>query len=68
MRGPRLFALLMVAGVLVTFVHDYAYRRVDGGELGDYEFGGLITHAGTDMLILTIILATIVALYARNER
>lgn len=68
MRGLRLFVLLMVTGVLVTFVHDYAYRRVDSPRTGDYEFGGLITHAGTDMLILTLIVATVAGFYERSGR
>jgi len=67
-RGLRLFALLMVTGVLVTFVHDYAYRRVDDEGSGDYEFGGLISHAGTDMLIITIVIAGVAVLYMRGER
>ncbi len=66
MRGLRLFVLLAVTGVLITFVHDYAYRRADDEGFGDYEFGGLITHAGTDMLILTIIIATAAVLYVRS--
>ncbi len=66
MRPVRLFVLLMVTGVLVTFVHDYAYRRADAARLGDYEFGGLLSHAGTDMLVLTIVLTTAAILYARS--
>lgn len=66
-RGLRLFALLMVTGVLLTFVHDYAYRRVDRRGFGDYEFNGLITHAGTDMLITTIVIAAVAILYTRSR-
>ncbi len=66
-RGLRLFVLLMATGGAITFVHDYTYRRVDVGGLGDYEFDGLITHAGTDMLILTFVIATAATLYARSR-
>jgi hypothetical protein len=66
LRGMRLFALLMATGVLVTFVHDYAYRRVDTRGVGEYEFSRLISHAGTDMLITTIIVSVVAVLYARS--
>ncbi len=55
--GVNLPVLLTVGGLIVTFVHDYAYRRADTAGTGDYEFGGLVSHAGTDMLILTAVLA-----------
>lgn len=45
--------LLLVTGLFVTAVHDYAYRRVGGT---DYELGGLVSHAGSDMLITTFAL------------
>ncbi len=67
MRPVRLFVLLMMTGVVVTFVHDYAYRRADDEGFGDYEFGGLISHAGTDMLIVTTIVATVAVFYARSR-
>ncbi len=67
MAGLRLFGLLMATGFIVTFVHDYAYRRVDAGE-GEYEFGGLLSHAGTDMLITTFVIATVAMLYARSAK
>lgn len=67
MAGLRLFVLLMATGFMVTFVHDYAYRRVDTGE-GDYEFGHLISHAGTDMVIVTLVIATVALLYVRGAR
>ncbi len=68
MRGLRLFALLMVTGIIITFIHDYAYRRVDRGEFGDYEFGGLISHAGTDMLTIALILAGVAGFYTRSRK
>lgn len=43
--------LLLIVGTFITFVHDYAYRRTGGS---DFEVGGLISHAGADMLIVTI--------------
>ncbi len=67
MRGLRLFALLMVAGFVVTFIHDYAYRRVASRATGEYEFGGLLSHAGTDMLIVTVVLSVVAVLYARSR-
>ncbi len=68
MTGLRLFALLMVTGLVVTFVHDYAYRRVDSQATGEYEFGGLLSHAGTDMLITTVVIAIVAMLYARSAK
>ncbi len=65
--GVSLFALLIVVGLMVTFVHDYAYRRADVTGTGDYEFGGLLSHAGTDILIVTLVLA-LVALMWTNRR
>ncbi len=59
----KLFALLIAAGVAVTFVHDYAYRRADVTGTGDYEFGGVVSHAGTDMLIITVVLALVAVLW-----
>lgn len=52
LRERALFAAwLLFAGGFVTFVHDYAYRRTGGA---DFEVGGLISHAGADMLITTV--------------
>jgi hypothetical protein len=59
----RLFGLMLGAGGIVTFVHDFTYRRADTAGTGDYELGGWITHAGTDMLIVTVVLATIALAY-----
>lgn len=53
-------ALIVFTGAFVTFVHDYAYRRVGGT---DYELGGLISHAGTDMLITTAACAAVAFAY-----
>lgn len=65
--GAGLFALLVVAGLMITFVHDYAYRRGDVTGTGDYELNGLVSHAGTDILIVTVILAVTAWLWARHE-
>ncbi len=67
-RRLRVFALLMSAGIVVTFVHDYAYRRVASRATGEYEFGGLISHAGTDMLITTIVISVVAVLYTRSRK
>ncbi len=63
----KLFALLITTGLLVTFVHDYAYRRADVTGTGDYEFGGLVSHAGTDILVTTVILATVAVLWTNRR-
>lgn len=60
----RLPLLLGVTGSFITGVHDYAYRRVGGD---DYEFGGLISHAGSDMLVVTIALASVALLWERRR-
>jgi len=52
-RLLRLPLLLLAAGVVVTFVHDFTYRQAAGK---DYVLDGLISHAGTDILICTFIL------------
>lgn len=62
----RLFALMLISGALVIFVHDFAYRRADTEGTGDYELGGWITHAGTDMIILTIVLAVVALAYTSS--
>ncbi len=66
--GAGLFALLILAGAMVTFVHDYAYRRADVTGTGDYEFGGLLSHAGTDILIVTVVLAVVALTWALAAR
>jgi len=63
----KLFVLLIGAGMVLTFVHDYAYRRADALGAGDYEFGGVISHAGTDMLIVTAILAVVAMLWINRR-
>ncbi len=63
----KLFALLIASGVAITFVHDYAYRRADVTGSGDYEIGGLVSHAGTDMLILTAVLAIVAWLWVSRR-
>jgi len=57
---------LLVTGLFITAVHDYAYRRIDQGE-GDYELWGAISHAGSDMIVTTLALVTI-ALFWPGER
>ncbi len=63
-RGIGLAALLIAAGLVVTLIHDYAYRRGDSAGTGDYELGGLVSHAGTDLMILTVVLAAIAFMWA----
>jgi hypothetical protein len=65
-RNIHLPAVLLIAGLILTVVHDYAYRRVDDGS-GDYELGGLISHAGSDMLIVVFVL-TAIALFWPGDR
>lgn len=66
MNRSRLALLVLLVGVITTFVHDYAYRRVDTGS-GEYELGGLISHAGSDMLVVVFVL-TLVVLLAGDRR
>lgn len=57
-RRIQLPLVLLFAGLVITTVHDYAYRRVDDGK-GDYELGGLVTHAGADMISVAVVLALV---------
>lgn len=66
--GVSLFLLLIVVGLIVTFIHDYAYRRADVTGTGDYELGGLVSHAGTDILIVTVVLAVVAVLWTNRSR
>ncbi len=66
--GVNLPTLLIIGGLIVTFIHDYAYRRADTTGTGDYEFGGVVSHAGTDMLILTAVLAFTTWVWLRYEQ
>lgn len=61
----KLPLLLGLAGTFITAVHDYAYRRVGGD---DYELGGLISHAGTDMLTVTLALALVALIWESRGR
>lgn len=63
LRSPLLAACLAAAGLFLTFVHDYTYRRAGGT---DYELGGYISHAGTDMLIVTAALTLVALLWGRR--
>ena len=70
MRAPdslKLFALLTTAGLLVLAIHDFAYRRADVTGEGDYEFGGLISHAGADILVTTVVLAVVAVLWTSRR-
>ena len=62
----RLFWLLLAAGVGTIAVHEFLYRRFTLD--GDYEFGGLITHAGVDMAIQAVIVAVVGLAYANSSR
>lgn len=58
-------ALIAGMGGFVTFVHEYTYRRVGGD---DYELGGLLSHAGTDMLVVTVACAVVACAYLLTTR
>ncbi len=72
-RGMRqrmmvgLFLVLMATGLMVMLIHDYAYRRADATGTGDYEFGGFISHAGTDILIATLAISAVAILWYRRQ-
>lgn len=55
---------LIVSGLFVTFVHEFTYRRTGGD---DFELGGYVSHAGTDMLIV-MFASTITALLWSSQR
>ncbi len=66
MRAPaslKLFALLIASGLVLLLVHDFAYRRADVFGTGDYEFGGLISHGGADILVTALILSALAVLW-----
>lgn len=58
----RLFWMLMSWGAGGVVFHELMYRRFTDGP-GDFEFGGLITHAGVDMILLTVLLAVVGLVY-----
>lgn len=62
----RLFWLLLGAGGATIVIHEFLYRRFTLD--GDYEFGGVITHAGVDMTIQAIIVAVVGLAYASSRR
>ncbi len=66
-RMTGLFLVLMATGFMVTVIHDYAYRRADVTNSGDYEFGGFVSHAGTDILIATFAIAAVAILWFRRQ-
>lgn len=68
MSNLRLFALLLATGAAITGVHDFTYRRVDVADEGDYELGGLLTHAASDMVILTLVMAVVALVWANRAR
>lgn len=50
----RLTLLVLGTGFLGVIFHESVYRRtIEPGE-GDYDLSGLITHAGVDMILLTL--------------
>lgn len=52
---------LIVAGLFVTFVHEFTYRRTGGD---DYELWGYVSHAGSDMLVVVVASALAGALWS----
>lgn len=66
-RVTEMGFVLMATGFMVTVIHDYAYRRADVTGSGDYEFGGFISHAGSDMLITTFVIAAVAVLWYRRQ-
>ncbi len=66
-RMTGLFLVLMITGFMVTVIHDYAYRRADVTGTGDYEFGGWVSHAGTDVLIATFVISAAAILWYRRQ-
>lgn len=62
----RLFWVLLGAGAASISFHEFLYRRFTLD--GDYEFGGLITHAGVDLILQAILLAVVGLIYARVTR
>lgn len=56
-------AILAAAGLTLAGVHDYAYRRAGGD---DFELGGLLSHAGSDMVILTVVLAVVALVWGHR--
>ncbi len=64
----RLFLVLLAVGFMVMAIHDYAYRRADVTGIGDYEFGGVISHAGTDILIAALVIAAVAVLWCQRNK
>ncbi len=65
--ATRMFLVLLATGLMVTIIHDYAYRRADITMTGDYEFGGFVSHAGTDILIATFAISSAAILWYRRQ-
>lgn len=63
-RHPSLAGVLFIIGLVVTALHELAYRQTGGS---DFELGGTISHAGADMLAVVIILS-VVALWLDRIR
>lgn len=55
--------LVAGVGVALTFFHDLIYRQTGGA---DFEIYGLLSHAGLDLLALTI--AATIAVFVVPER
>lgn len=62
----HLFLLLLGAGAGGVAFHELMYRRFTEGP-GDFEFGGLITHAGVDMILLTLLLSAVGLAYTGTK-
>lgn len=59
----RLFWILLGAGVGSILFHEALYRRFS--VKSDYEFGGLITHAGVDLVLQAVLLSIVGLIYFR---
>lgn len=60
--SPPLALILLFAGLAGVALHDIAYRQTGGD---DFEAFGVISHAGLDMLAVTLFLALIAAVHER---
>ncbi len=48
-----------VVGLMAAVGHELLYRRTGGG---DFELSGTISHAGVDMLVVTVTIVLVLAL------
>lgn len=63
----RLSLYASLAGVFGVGFHELLYRRFTPPLNTDFELGGLITHAGIDMILLWLLLLTIVVVHDLNQ-